>query len=1005
MAGFSGFGDLSSLLPSYASAFTQTTRLLKLHLAAGSGIPDDALLPHRLTGHEAVNEGFRYELEVLSNNAAIELKSLLGVPAQITILADDGSEREIDGIITEVRQEGADGGFAQYRLVIESALVALQHRGTCRIYTETNVVDLSLKILQEHIDTNPVIGAAFHVDNRLQSDYVVRPFWMQFNETDFDYLKRLWAREGISFVLEPARDGLTDHPQHVLILFDDPQNLDANPCESARFHRADGTEQKDAVTEWKARRFLQKGAVSRASWNHTNASLMSAGEATQTEQGTYGNALAETLEDYQYHPPLEDDESGVLDSRTQIRMLALEGQSKHFEGEGSMRTFMAGTWFSLIQHPIHDQDDPQDRKFVITGLDLTAVNNLPADLKAGLSDLLELGASDDKKPEPPYTNRFICVRLGVPILPHEIKPPRPGILCARAVGPEGEEVHVDDLHRIKVRFLFTRPQEHADAGASDTDADSAWVRLAQMWCSQGFGSSFIPRAGDELLIQFMGDDPDKPMAVGCLSNGVKTPTTFSEASVLPTEKTLSGIRSKMIKGLGGNEVVFDDTPHELRARLACDHLASQLNLGYLVNPRRNGSTFPLGEGFELKTEGWGALRANKGMLLTTDESSTDHQENSPLTSQLKASIDISKTLSDASEAHKAEKLEAIKASEDVKKVLEATKHQGTGKKAKKVAAFSEPVLALSSPTGIVSATPSSQAMCIGKDLHATSGKDTNLTVGGKLAMAIKDMWSVFTSNAGMKIIAGKSDISLQAHNGQLNTTADQGMKVLAINGTLEMLAKKGITLATPGAKFQLKDGEINIEGKNCNVFTAMVVLTAPESVNASLPALPKGDPSYNNQEKVDFKFSLQDIPGSKYGVPRQNLPWKIVKVKDEFTQEEDLHALVHAQESWEHVLCEGASQGDGNLGLSDGQKKMLLSETTKNPKQIWILHGLHAFPISRRFWTLESSPENHDRILDGLNHAPNADLSPEPDKEILKEYLKTEYSIKKLDQIKPKVDC
>ena len=863
MPGLPQMGDmasgLTSMLSSFASAFTQATHILRMNFAAGSGIPANLLLPHRLTGKETINGVFHFQLDALSSDADIELKEFMGVPVEITILTDAGTERPICGIVIAASQIGSDGGFATYRLIVESALDALKHRRTCRVYTATNVRNLTKKILQEHIDGNSVIGASFSIDDRCTAEYVERPFWMQFNESDLDFLKRLWAREGISFFLQPAEGSTEDHPQHALVLFDEPMELDANTCGSARFHRADGTEQKDSITEWKARRFLQSGSVSRAAWNHESAAMMTASEATQTRQGESGDALASTLEYYRHHMPLEEGEAGVLDSRTLIRMKTLEGQSKQFEGAGTMRTFQVGSWFTLIEHPVHDQDPEQDRDFMITSLDITAVNNLPKDLETGLSGLLSAGSPQDSdapssfgkllrqvakdrspKIEPPCTNRFTCVRRGIPILADEIAPPRPGLLSARVVGPEGEEVHVDELGRIKVRFLFTRAEEHVEAGAGDTDADSAWVRLSQMWSSQGFGSSFIPRVNDEVLIQFLGHDPDKPQVAGCISNGVKVPTAFSEVSGLPGDKTLSGIRSKMFHGQGGNELVFDDTSRELRTRLACDHLASQLNLGYLVQPRCGGASIPLGEGFELKTEAWGALRAAKGLLLTTDGGMSDHLENNPLTSQLEASIELSKTLSDASENHKADKLAAIKASEDIKKVLEATKRQGTGAKARNVAAFSEPVLALSSPTGIVAATTANHSLSAGQSIHASSGKDTNLTVGGKLAMAIKEVWSVFTSNAGMKIFAGKSDIALRAHDGELNVTADQAMKVLALNGSLEMLAKNGITLATPGAKFQIKDNEINIEGENCNVYTAMVNLTAPQKADAAMPNLPKG---------------------------------------------------------------------------------------------------------------------------------------------------------------------
>jgi type VI secretion system secreted protein VgrG len=937
----SGLPDLSSLtsrLSSFASAFEQTTRLVKLRLAAGSCIPANTLLPHRLTGHEAINEGFRYELEAVSSDADIELKCLLGVPVEVTILTDAGAEHGICGLVTEVSQVGADGGFATYRLVIESALSALRHRRACRVYTATNVRDLTKKILSEHIDGNAVIGASFHVDDRCAAEYVERPFWMQYNESDFDYLKRLWAREGISFVVVPSAESSGDHPQHTLILFDDPMDLDANTCGAARFHRADGTEQKDAITEWKARRFLQSGNVSRASWNHATASMMTATEPTEIQQGENGDALASTLEGYRHHMPLEDGEAGVLDRRTQIRMKALVGKAKHFEGEGTMRTFQTGSWFTLTQHPVHDQDPEQDREFMITSLDTTAVNNLPKDLTEGLpglpgaaglsspsglgGQLLKQAAKGATKPEPPCANRFTCVRRGIPILPDEIDPPRPGLLSARVVGPENEEVHVDDLHRIKVRFLFTRAEEHPESGAGDTDADSAWVRLSQMWCSQGFGSSFIPRVGDEVLIQFLGHDPDKPLVAGGISNGVKVPTAFTDVSGLPGDKTLSGIRSKMIHGQGGNELILDDTPKELRTRLACDHLASQLNLGYLVKPRCGGASFPLGEGFELKTEAWGALRADKGMLVTTDGGMSDHLENAPLTSQLDSSIGLSKTLSEVSEHHKAHQPAAIKTSQDIKKVLEGTQRQGTGAKARNVAAFSEPVLALSSPTGIVAATPSNQTISAGQDIHATSGKDTNMTVGGRLAMAIKEAWSVFTSNAGLKLIAGESDITLRAHDGELNATADQGMRVIAINGTLELFAKNGITLATPGAKFQVKDGNINIEGVNCNVYASGVNMTAPQTANVDLPKLPK---SSIPEQKLNFDLNLFDTPGPQ-GHPLAHAPWKIAKGPEPF-------GLDSIED--ENLIAEGETDEKGHIPLTPAQEEVLAKVYCTHPSRTW----------------------------------------------------------------------
>ena len=223
--------------------------------------------------------------------------------------------------------------------------------------------------------------------------------------------------------------------------------------------------------------------------------------------------------------------------------------AKRFEGAGTVRTFQAGTWFTLTQHPIHDQDEPQDREFLITRLEVEAVNNLPKDLPAGLDPGV---FRSPPKLEPPYRNSFTCVRRGIPVLAEELEPPDPGLLTARVVGPEGAEVHTDALGRIKVRFLFTRSQDHAEsgAGASDTDADTAWVRQVEIWGSQGFGGSFLPRVGDEVVVQFLGDDPDKPIVTGSVHNGAKPPASFSAVSALPIEKALSGFRSRMHHGPG-----------------------------------------------------------------------------------------------------------------------------------------------------------------------------------------------------------------------------------------------------------------------------------------------------------------------------------------------------------------------------------------------------------------------------------------------------------------------
>ena len=847
------------LLASFASAFDQRTRLLKVAFDAQSGLAEGTLLPHRLVGREAVNEGFRYELEALSSDVNLELKRLLGVPVEVTILTDAGTERELCGLVTEARKEGSDGGFAVYRLVIESALAALSHRVTARVFTATDVRALSSRIIGEHLQANGVLASSFALVDRCTREYPSHPFWMQYNESDFDYLRRIWAREGISFVVLPAESSSSDHPQHAVVLFDDPMTLDVNPSASARFHRADGTEDTDAVTAWEAHRTLQSGSVSRSSWEQGTASQHDLTEAVGSDQGGHGTALASTLDDYVHEPHLEVREGQAFDEAILLRRQRKEQRTKAFSGQGSVRTFQAGTWFELKQHPVHDQDEVLDRQFVLLSVEVEAVNNLPKDLKGGLSGLLGKVLKDEPsaaRPEPPYTNRFTCLRRGIPILPREILPPIPGLMTARVVGTGGD-VHTDELGRIKVRFLFTREAEHTDSGASETDADSAWVRQAEVWSSQGFGANFVPRVGDEVVVQFLGDDPDKPIVTGCVYNGVKPPASFSKASALPLDKTMSGFRSQMHGGSTGNELVLDDTTNELRARFATDHEATALNLGHLVHPRSGGVADPKGEGFELRTNAWGAVRAEKGLLLSTDirgAARSHHADPKELTDQTKTSLELTKNLSDYSQNHEAQKLAAFDTTKALQKTADARKPHAYKDTEEHVASFDTSILALSSPAGIVEGTPGTIVKSTGKHFHVTTGQDTTLAVGRKLVMAIQDTWTAVAK--GIKLFAGKGDIAIQAHEGSINLNAEKDLHLVACNQGIDMAAPDTITLAAGGAKVILSGPSMTFitpKKVNCKAKWNVVL---PKPKTPELPSLVK------EGEVLDNGFVIRDSKGS-----------------------------------------------------------------------------------------------------------------------------------------------
>jgi type VI secretion system secreted protein VgrG len=219
------------------------------------------------------------------------------------------------------------------------------------------------------------------------------------------------------------------------------------------------------------------------------------------------------------------------------------------------------------------------------------------------------------------------VRKHIPLVPaysdtEHAKPTAPGGQTAIVVGPASEEIFCDELGRIKIQFHWAREQDHNvgqhGAGASKDDHSSCWVRVMMPCAGNLYGHEFLPRIGQEVKISFIEGDIDRPICVGVIHNGQHNPSTFSGAGSLPANKTLSGIKSQEYKGSRYNELVFDDTTGEIRTKFSSEHGKTQLNQGFLIHPRSEGHGTPRGEGFELRTDNAGAIRAAQGFLLTTE---------------------------------------------------------------------------------------------------------------------------------------------------------------------------------------------------------------------------------------------------------------------------------------------------------------------------------------------------------------------------------------------------
>ncbi|PQL75563.1 type VI secretion system Vgr family protein, partial [Acinetobacter baumannii] len=287
-------------------------------------------------------------------------------------------------------------------------------------------------------------------------------------------------------------------------------------------------------------------------------------------------------------------------------------RAKYFKAYSSVRDTQVGYWFNLREHPEIDQHEGADQEFLIIAKNFYNQNNLPKDLHQQVSQLLtqsrwdQHGYDDIER----QSNELTLIRRQIKTAP-EYNPEQHRPIAypqrAKVVGPEGETIHVDEWGRIKVRFLFTRSDDHGHdggAGSNDNDTDSAWVDVLTPWAGEGYGARFLPRIGEVVVIDFFDGNIDRPFVTGRIHEAQRSPTKFDVKGQLPDTKKLSGIRSQEVNGSGFNQLRFDDTTGQISTQLQSSHAATQLNLGNLSHPKEQATSQGRGEGFELRTDAW-----------------------------------------------------------------------------------------------------------------------------------------------------------------------------------------------------------------------------------------------------------------------------------------------------------------------------------------------------------------------------------------------------------------
>lgn len=495
-------------------AYTQDGRLI----AISTSLPADTLLLQGFTGTEAISRPFSFQLDLLSEDAALAATDIIGKAATITLTLADDSQRYLNGFISRFAQAEADTRVVHYRAEMVPWLWFLTRTADCRIFQNMTVPDIITKVFDD-------LGFSDYKNNLPQGSFEPRDYCVQYRETDFNFVSRLMEQYGIFYFFEH------EEKKHTLVLANSasahqpcPKQPKA-PCEFTG-----GVVEEGLVTAWHMEHELRPGRYALSDFNfETPTTRLESSVDTTISVG--GNSRFELFDYPGIYPKKNQGEQ-----LAKIRMEEEEAAYLVARGASTCRGFVSGYRFELADHYRRDVNTA----YVLTEIRHTA--------SAG-SAYTTGGAVTGEQ----YSNEFICMPHTVPYRPprNARKPFVQGVQTAIVVGPSGEEIYTDKYGRVKVQF-------HWDRKGTKNEKSSCWVRVAQSWAGKGWGAIFLPRIGQEVIVDFLEGDPDQPIIVGSVYNAQDMPPY-----ALPDEKTKSTIKSNSSKGGGGfNEIRFEDKKGE-----------------------------------------------------------------------------------------------------------------------------------------------------------------------------------------------------------------------------------------------------------------------------------------------------------------------------------------------------------------------------------------------------------------------------------------------------------
>jgi type VI secretion system secreted protein VgrG len=490
---------------------TQQHRFLAIETKLGT----DKVLLKSFSINEQLGRLFQMEVELTSEDRAIKFEDVVGTSATVRLKMPDGRTRYFNGVVNRFVQEEQQQSYARYRATLVPWPWLLTRTADCRIFQNKKVPDIIEEVFKDHGFNDYKL--------KLSGSYKPWEYCVQYRETDFNFVSRLMEQEGIYYFFD-HQDG-----KHTLVLADSAAAHETFEGYDTLVYRPPTTRQeenKETVTDWVIEKEVQPGMYVVSDFNPMTpkAPLLGNANVSRQHQGA----------DYEiFDYPGEFEERAEGEDYAKLRIQELQTQHEILRAQATARGVAAGYKFTLKGHPRADQN----HGYLITR---ASIHVNAGEYETGK------GADDEfyscSFAAIPASQQFRAPRLTP-------KPLIQGPQTAIVVGPKGEEIYTDEHARVKVHF-------HWDRHDKQDENSSCWIRVSQHWAGKEWGSIHIPRIGQEVIVEFLEGDPDRPIITGRVYNADQTPPYD-----LPSNKTQSGIKSHSTKGGGApnfNELRFED---------------------------------------------------------------------------------------------------------------------------------------------------------------------------------------------------------------------------------------------------------------------------------------------------------------------------------------------------------------------------------------------------------------------------------------------------------------